>query len=147
VDAVSSKGIVCIVTQVVPFEQLRSGTDYRSRDHAHQSASVSEPSARVRAWMASVGDPELVVKVVVADSGPGVPWNDRERVFDPFFTTKEPGKGTGLGLAVVSRIVESVGGAVWVRDAREGGAAFTLLFPVAVRHAAVAMSVPLEVSA
>jgi signal transduction histidine kinase len=63
VDAVSSQGTVCIVTQAVPFEQLRSGSGYRSRDDAHQSAPESEPSARVRAWMASVGDPELVVKV------------------------------------------------------------------------------------
>jgi signal transduction histidine kinase len=77
-----------------------------------------------------VGEPESVIKMIVADSGPGIPMTDVERIFDPFFTTKEPGKGTGLGLAMVSRIVEGLGGAVWVRQSREGGAAFELLFPI-----------------
>jgi two-component system, NtrC family, sensor kinase len=65
----------------------------------------------------------------VADSGPGVPPEDRQRVFDPFFTTKPPGRGTGLGLAIVERVVHDMGGVVWVEQAREGGAAFRLFFP------------------
>jgi len=65
----------------------------------------------------------------VADSGLGVPPEDRERVFDPFFTTKAPGQGTGLGLAIVARAVHDMGGVVWVDSAREGGAAFKLFFP------------------
>jgi two-component system cell cycle sensor histidine kinase/response regulator CckA len=67
----------------------------------------------------------------VADSGPGVPPDDRERVFDPFFTTKPPGFGTGLGLAVVQRTVHQAGGVVWVEAAREGGAAFKVFLPAA----------------
>jgi signal transduction histidine kinase len=67
--------------------------------------------------------------VFVADSGPGVPPQDREKVFEPFFTTKEPGRGTGLGLAIVARIVYDIGGVVWVDQAREGGAAFKMFFP------------------
>ena len=70
----------------------------------------------------------------VADSGPGVPPEDRERVFDPFFTTRPPGQGTGLGLAIVARAVHDMGGVVWVDPAREGGAAFKMFFP-AVPHA------------
>lgn len=69
--------------------------------------------------------------VVVADSGPGVPPGERERVFEPFYTTKEPGRGTGLGLAIVARAVDEMGGVVWVDTAREGGAAFKLFFPAA----------------
>jgi len=65
----------------------------------------------------------------VADSGPGVAPEDRERVFDPFFTTRPPGQGTGLGLAIVARAVHDMGGVVWVDPAREGGAAFKLFFP------------------
>jgi len=67
----------------------------------------------------------------VADSGPGVAPEDRERVFDPFFTTRPPGQGTGLGLAIVARAVHDMGGVVWVDPAREGGAAFKLFFPAA----------------
>ncbi|MGH7699893.1 MAG: sensor histidine kinase [Gemmatimonadales bacterium] len=65
----------------------------------------------------------------VADSGPGVPPEDREQVFDPFYTTKEPGRGTGLGLAIVQRTVFELGGVVWVDAAREGGAAFKIFLP------------------
>jgi signal transduction histidine kinase len=67
--------------------------------------------------------------LVVADDGPGVADEDRERVFDPFYTTREPGKGTGLGLAIVARTVHDAGGMVWVDRAREGGAAFKVFLP------------------
>jgi two-component system, NtrC family, sensor kinase len=67
----------------------------------------------------------------VADSGPGVPPDDREQIFDPFYTTKQPGRGTGLGLAIVARAVHDMGGVVWVDTAREGGAAFKMFFPEA----------------
>jgi len=70
------------------------------------------------------------VLMFVADSGPGVPPGDRDKIFDPFYTTKEPGHGTGLGLAIVARTVDEMGGLIWVTQAREGGAAFKLFFPV-----------------
>jgi two-component system, NtrC family, sensor kinase len=69
------------------------------------------------------------VLLYVADSGPGVPPEDREKIFEPFYTTKEPGRGTGLGLAIVARAVDDMGGVVWVDTAREGGAAFKMFFP------------------
>jgi len=65
----------------------------------------------------------------VADSGPGVPEEDRQRVFDPFYTTKEPGYGTGLGLAIVQATVHEMGGLAWADAAREGGAAFKVFLP------------------
>jgi signal transduction histidine kinase len=68
----------------------------------------------------------------VADSGPGVAPEDRDKVFEPFYTTKDPGRGTGLGLAIVARSVHEMGGVVWVDGAREGGAAFKLFFPIAI---------------
>jgi two-component system, NtrC family, sensor kinase len=89
------------------------------------------PSPRVHRWLQSENRPEEVVKIIIADSGPGVPPEDSERIFDPFYTTREPGRGTGLGLAIVLRIVENFQGIVWVQKAREGGAAFHLLFPLA----------------
>jgi len=70
----------------------------------------------------------------VADSGPGVAPEDRDKIFEPFYTTKEPGRGTGLGLAIVARSVHEMGGVVWVDGAREGGAAFKLFFPIALHR-------------
>jgi len=90
----------------------------------------------VSAWLSRERAADRFVKIIVADSGVGVPAADAERIFDPFFTTKEPGKGTGLGLAIVARSVENVGGIVWVERAREGGAALHLFLPLAMAAAA-----------
>jgi signal transduction histidine kinase len=72
------------------------------------------------------------VECVVADNGPGIAEEDRERVFDPFFTTKPPGEGTGLGLANAVRFAEEFGGALELLPAGPGGgAAFALRLPAA----------------
>jgi signal transduction histidine kinase len=66
------------------------------------------------------------VALLVSDSGPGVPEADRERIFDPFFTTKEPGKGTGLGLAVSQSIAHAYGGDLLLARGSGPGATFVL---------------------
>ncbi len=68
-----------------------------------------------------------VVEIEVSDSGPGIPEEVLPHIFDPFFTTKEPGRGTGLGLAVVHSIVELLGGSIRVRSDRGKGASFTVV--------------------
>jgi signal transduction histidine kinase len=65
----------------------------------------------------------------VEDSGPGIPDEVRDRIFEPFFTTKA--SGTGLGLAVVKRIVEGHGGGVVVASRPGAGTVFALRFPLA----------------
>jgi signal transduction histidine kinase len=67
------------------------------------------------------------VTVEIADPGPGVPGELREKIFQPFFTTKA--EGTGLGLAVVKRIVEAHRGRVQVTSTPGGGATFTVRLP------------------
>jgi signal transduction histidine kinase len=71
-----------------------------------------------------------VVRVVVADTGPGIPPEQIEAVFDPFFTTKAPGEGTGLGLAIVAGTVAEMGGRIEVSSAPGGGATFNLYLPI-----------------
>lgn len=63
----------------------------------------------------------------VEDRGPGVPEDDRERIFEPFHTGKT--QGTGLGLAVARRVVESHGGTLVVLAAPSGGALFRAEIP------------------
>ncbi len=71
------------------------------------------------------------VTLRVADNGPGIPDEVKEKIFDPFFTTKGSGKGIGLGLAIVQQIVEAHGGAVTLESAAGQGTAFTISFPAA----------------
>ena len=68
------------------------------------------------------------VRVEIRDTGPGIPDEIRHRVFEPFFTTKA--SGTGLGLAVVKRIVEGHGGEVALATAPGDGAAVTIRIPL-----------------
>lgn len=72
---------------------------------------------------------DQVVVIRVADSGPGIPPEARDRIFDPFYTTKDPGRGTGLGLSICARLVEGMGGKIHLEDAPEGGAEFVVRLP------------------
>ena len=67
------------------------------------------------------------VKITITDNGPGIPEEIRSRIFDPFFTTKDIGKGTGLGLDMVARIVQQHRGSVKVQS-EPGHTAFTVCF-------------------
>jgi two-component system sensor histidine kinase HydH len=67
--------------------------------------------------------------IEVADQGPGVPADERDKIFEPFFTKKT--RGTGLGLAVARRVVEAHGGTISVGDAPGGGAIFRVEIPEA----------------
>jgi hypothetical protein len=128
-DSMHGAGRVTIRTEHMTRRALESADVHRSSDGGDVLVAHA-PDPRVQVWLAKHAT-EDVVKVVVADAGEGIPVELRERVFDPFFTTKEPGKGTGLGLAIVARIIDNAAGAIWATSAREGGAAFHLLFPAA----------------
>jgi len=73
-----------------------------------------------------VGD-RLDIKV--ADDGPGISKENRDRVFDPFFTDRPAGDGTGLGLFLSRRIVEEAGGSLVVDERSGGGAVFMMEVP------------------
>ncbi|MGZ3819731.1 MAG: sensor histidine kinase, partial [Mucilaginibacter sp.] len=69
------------------------------------------------------------VKISIIDDGPGIPEEIQSRIFEPFFTTKEMGKGTGLGLEVVNRIVLQHNGSIKVNSV-PGRTAFVVCFPI-----------------
>jgi len=66
--------------------------------------------------------------LVIADTGPGVPRELLEEIFNPFVTTKKT--GVGLGLSIVSKIIDGHHGSIHVENAPQGGAVFTIFFPL-----------------
>jgi two-component system nitrogen regulation sensor histidine kinase NtrY len=68
-----------------------------------------------------------VVRVTVADDGPGIPLDERDKLFLPYYSTK--GRGSGLGLAIVRRIVAEHGGSIELTDNTPRGTRFTIELP------------------
>lgn len=71
------------------------------------------------------------VKIVVSDTGSGIPDGIKDKLFDPFFTTKDVGKGTGLGLSICHGIIEKHGGNIAFESKVNEGSTFTVMIPVA----------------
>ena len=71
------------------------------------------------------------VRVVVRDTGPGIPEEAAPRIFEPFFTTKDVGQGTGLGLAITYGIITEHGGTITAGNGPDGGAVFQIELPTA----------------
>jgi len=93
------------------------------------AAEALEHSTLKEIWVRTAFDPERdVVEVVVADSGPGISAEAKERLFLPFFSTKR--RGTGLGLAIVSRIVTEHKGSIRVEENLPTGTRFVIELPV-----------------
>jgi two-component system nitrogen regulation sensor histidine kinase NtrY len=68
-----------------------------------------------------------LVRIVIADDGPGIPPAEREKLFLPYYSTKR--RGSGLGLAIVRRIVAEHGGSIDVADNAPHGTRFTIELP------------------
>jgi two-component system C4-dicarboxylate transport sensor histidine kinase DctB len=73
-----------------------------------------------------------VLRLSVRDTGPGVPEELRERVFEPFFSTKSNLRtgGMGIGLSLVRRSIEALGGRVWITGDDGMGAEFQVEIPL-----------------
>jgi signal transduction histidine kinase len=70
------------------------------------------------------------IRVVISDTGQGIPPDRLSRIFDPFYTTKE--KGLGLGMAITHRIVEDHKGSIDVQSHVGLGTTFTIYLPVSI---------------
>ena len=75
------------------------------------------------------GESEGMVKLIVSDSGPGIPENIKEKIFEPFFSTKD--NGTGLGLPIIARIVDCLDGRIEVDSSDVWNSIFTVSLPLA----------------
>jgi len=85
-----------------------------------------------RIWVSAWNTPEGALHLEVADNGPGIPEEDVDKVCDPFFSTKGA-YGTGLGLAVTSKIVREHGGQLQIGRREGGGATMKIMLPPHVR--------------
>jgi two-component system nitrogen regulation sensor histidine kinase GlnL len=110
-EAMPADGTLTITT--------RMETDFHILQHV---ANPPDPSAGHRTI------PRKFLRVEVADTGPGFPPADTQRVFEPFFTTKP--RGSGLGLAICERIVAAHGGVIRAENRRGGGAVVTVHLPL-----------------
>ncbi|GAC1618138.1 MAG: hypothetical protein NVS9B13_05680 [Candidatus Acidiferrum sp.] len=107
---------------------LRQALLNLARNAAEASAeAVNGPRVLVRGEIIE-GEGAGYQKITVYDNGAGIPQGVRDKLFQPFFTTKA--NGTGLGLAVVQKIVVQHGGKVEGRNRTDGGAAFIVTLPI-----------------
>lgn len=74
-------------------------------------------------------------RLIVEDTGPGIPEDVRSRIFDPFFTTKDVGSGSGLGLAICQAMLNRRGASVWYDASYTGGARFIVELPRVLNEA------------
>jgi Signal transduction histidine kinase regulating C4-dicarboxylate transport system len=70
------------------------------------------------------------IRVIIQDSGPGIPPENLSKIFDPFFTTKGVGEGTGLGLSLCYATVRDHGGSIVVKSRPGDGATFVIELPI-----------------
>ena len=90
---------------------------------------TQERAAASRDDQAHFGAEASYALLTVADTGSGIDPEVMDTIFEPYFTTKEPGKGTGMGLAVVYAIIQDHGGRIRVQSQPGQGTTFEVLLP------------------
>ncbi len=103
------------------LEQVLINLINNARDAGARTAQLS---ARVEE-----SEGRRMVRITLADDGPGIPAEILPRLFNSFVTTKSSGRGTGLGLRICRRLVEEMGGSISAANRSAGGAQFDLLLP------------------
>ncbi len=101
---------------------------YRCLLNLITNAADAAPREGGAIWLTAWETQDGRLAIEAADNGPGIPEEVRERVCDPFFSTKGS-RGTGLGLAVTSKIVAEHGGVLHIGERAGGGACITLVVP------------------
>jgi signal transduction histidine kinase len=118
----------------ITYEQELGGAPMVITDGDRVLQIVSNVLENAFQWTPDGGSVRLAVdvrgdalNVSIADSGPGVPLEDRERIFRPFWSRN--GHGTGLGLAIAQELAQALGGALTLESQGSGGSRFTFVLP------------------
>ena len=109
------------------LEQVLLNLAINARDAMPKGGVLSIRATRLA--RASDGRSMPMICISVADDGEGMPQPVLDQIFQPFFTTKQDGRGTGLGLPSVQRIVDHLGGRIEVESAPGEGTTFRLYLP------------------
>ena len=133
-DAMPQGGKICLTTRSADFPHDESPDHSPAESGDNLSPSLARDPVDSSANNNSVnntkpGESISAVSLIVKDTGSGMNPETRRRLFEPFFTTKDPGKGTGLGLATVERIVTEAGGRITVESAEGRGTCIEVFFP------------------
>jgi len=141
------------LVSTIPLPGVKGRIDHMSADvkgHrlfvaalGNDTVEIIDTQSGQRRTLAGLGEPQGVlylpesgrVRIVVSDTGPGIPLDDRDKLFLPHFSTKVT--GMGLGLPIVSEIATEHGGTVSVEDNEPRGSRFIIELPVARTPAAV----------
>ena len=108
-----------------------------ARDAIEANRQGPDQPRKITVTVEDTGPEDNNVRLIVEDSGGGIPETIVDRIFEPFFTTKETGKGTGLGLSISYGIVSDMGGAIEAANAGDG-ARITITLPVAAERMSAA---------
>jgi PAS domain S-box-containing protein len=128
----------CVETDSSEFQQALINLVINARDAMPKGGLIEITSRIVELDEAAANayadlSPGRFVEVSVRDNGEGMTESTAAHIFEPFFTTKEPGKGTGLGLAMVYGFAQSSKGSVEVESTLGAGATFNIYLPAVDR--------------
>jgi len=91
-------------------------------------AMADQPS-RGKLTLRTRAETEDSIRIEIEDSGTGIPADVLPKIFDPFFTTKDVGKGTGMGLSICYRIIQTHGGTISAKSRPGAGTTFIIILP------------------
>jgi two-component system cell cycle sensor histidine kinase/response regulator CckA len=149
-EIATSPGQNCVLADRAQLEQVILNLVVNSRDAMPEGGRLTIETEKLTVPAGQSEPSELApgsyAVVSVTDSGSGMSENVQAHLFEPFFTTKEPGKGTGLGLALVYGIVRQASGNITVESTPGQGTKMTIYLPSAERitNADIAQAIPIR---
>lgn len=121
----------CDITEIMAYGSELNQVWTNLIDNAIDALNEAETSSPTITIRTCQKDNHIIVEI--EDNGPGIPPDVKNRILEPFFTTKPMGKGSGLGLDVVRRIVQNRHDGILLIDSEPGKTCFSVRLPIGVQ--------------